>query len=140
MSAKWVRETQSRIYTLLEYRTKKEIGEKYSTLRFTKEEESSTPVNVFPSVFIKFLGGNEKANSLKCDNVNAFTCTIQIDVSTNKTQGLSSAEEVIWAVVDNAKKLGFQLFFSPEPLSTGNDTKRIVARMRRVIGYNDKLN
>lgn len=139
MSAKWVRETQSRIYTLLEYRTKKDIGEKYKTIRFTKEEESSTPVNVFPNVYIKFLNGTEVAETLRGNSINAFMCTIQIDVQTNKTQGLNAAEEVIWSVVDSAKKLGFNLFFSPEPIATGNDTKRIVARMRRVIGYRDVI-
>lgn len=135
----WVNEKQSEIYTLLEYYTKSKLSGVYKNLNFTKEEESSLPTNEFPNVLIKFLNGKEKAQTIKGTTINAILCTIQIDVTSNKTQGLYVAEDVIWTVVESAKRLGFELFYSPEPMTTGNDTKRIVARMRRTIGSNDKF-
>ena len=135
----WVNEKQSEIYTLLEYYTKSKLSGVYKNLNFTKEEESSLPTNEFPNVLIKFLNGKEKAQTIKGTTINAILCTIQIDVTSNKTQGLYVAEDVIWNVVESAKRLGFELFYSPEPMPTGNDTKRIVARMRRTIGSNDKF-
>lgn len=135
----WINEKQSEIYTLLEYYTKSKLIGVYKNLNFTKEEESSLPTNEFPNVLIKFLNGKEKAQTIKGTTINAILCTIQIDVTSNKTQGLYVAEDVIWTVVESAKRLGFELFYSPEPMPTGNDTKRIVARMRRTIGSNDKF-
>lgn len=135
----WVYETQNKVYTIIKHRTEKELKAKYPKLNFTKEEEATTVQNDFPTVFIKFLNSGELAQSLKGNNINAFTCAIQIEVTTNKTQGLNVAEKVIWQTVESAKKSGFELFYSPEPMKTGNDTKRIVARMRRVIGYRDVI-
>ena len=135
----WVNEKQSEIYTLIEYYTKNKLSSVYKNLNFTKEEESSFATNEFPNVLIKFLNGKEKAQTLKGNTINSMVFAFQIDVTSNKTQGLYVAEDVIWTVVESAKRLGFELFYSPEPMPTGNDTKRIVARMRRTIGSNDKF-
>ena len=133
----WIYTFENRIYTTVKTRTVKSIGKQYPNLTFTMDEAPSDPTNHFPTVLFHYLPTNEKGQDLDGDGVHAIQSTLQIDVATNKEQGQNSARLVMWEVVEQLKKLKYQLFQSPEVINTGNETYRVVARMRRIVGASD---
>lgn len=133
----WIYTFENRIYTIVKTRATKVLGDKYKNLTFTMDEEPNDPENHFPTVLIHYLPSAEQGMTLDGEDINAFFSTVQIDVTTNKEQGQSTARLVAWEVIEQFKKLRYQLSLSPEVLNTGNDTNRVVARMRRIVGAND---
>lgn len=136
MSASWVYLAQNKIYTIVKARTEKKLITKYPSLVFTNDEKSSGNTNNFPCVYVRFQTGNSAAGSLKANKINAFRCNMAIYVTASKSQRLDGAFEVMWEVLDEFQKLGFEIG-TPEESGTGGDTKQVVARVRRLIGYND---
>lgn len=133
----WIYTFENRIYTIIKTRVEKSLKTDYLNLTFTMDDEPSDPTNHFPTVLIHFLPSAEQGATLDGEGINAIISSVQIDVSSNKTQGQKVARQVMWEVVDEFKRLRYQVKMMPEVINTGNDTNRVVCRMSRMVGAND---
>lgn len=138
MSSRWIADVESSIFTAIEYRVRNKLGDKYPELFFTRESDNDDlEENVFPTCYIWFSSVPLGAD-LSGQTVNAVRMTMEIQVSSSKSQGIEVAKDVIYEVFDNALQLAFcDIKMSPEYVDMNNDVKRMVARVSRVIGYND---
>lgn len=134
----WITDKQADIYTVVEFRANKALISVYPEIRFTQDDSAQLEPQ-FPTVYIHYLTGMETARDLESDEVNAFSCDVQIDVTVSKAQGKTAAERVMGEVVEQFKKLRFNLRGTPAPVSTGSETKQLSARMNRMIGSADAL-
>ena len=138
MSSTWIFDSENVIYTVVKKRVSTALLTAYPSLRFTSDDDNATDTQ-FPTVYIHWLPGYEMARELKNTEINAAQCDVQIEVYTNREQGQKSAKEVMAEVIQNFVILGFEIYQMPEFLSTGNDTKRMVARARRTLASGDTL-
>lgn len=137
--ASWIADVESKIFTLVKYKGEQELKEKYPNIYYTTDSEASTQTR-FPTVFINFMSTDERGQDLEGKTINGFLCTLQIEVTVSKSQGQPVAKEVIWQVIDTLKSYYcFDIFDLPKFIETGNDTRRIVARARRVIGASEQF-
>lgn len=137
MSAGWILQKQSVIYTTVKVRAMNNLSTTYPNIRFT-QDDSAQLESQFPTVYIHYLQGMETARDIEGDRVNAFTCDVQIDITVSKAQGKTAAEKVASEVAEQFKKLRFALRGTPYPVPTGNETKQISFRMSRTIGSDDE--
>ena len=137
MSASWVSDTELKINTIVTTRAKKNLITDYPNIFFTMDNETDvTPT--FPTVYIHFLPNAERGKTLDGFDINAFLCGVQIEVIVTKDQGQTTARTVMYEMLEQFKKLSFEINLMPEFTSTGDvETKEIVARCRRVIGASD---
>lgn len=142
MSVEWVRTAQTKIYTTVTTRAKKNLKTKYPDISFTEEIVSDSPYTHFPTVVIHFLTSNSVGNTFD-GGVNGFFCGVQIDVIVSKTKNLniSDAYRVMTEVLEQFFRCGFMdtQQIPNEVSTTDSDVKRVTARIRRIIGFNDKL-
>lgn len=137
MSARWVNDVQTKIYSIVKAKTVSAIGNRYPEMFFTMDNTILTNPK-FPTVYINFLRPSEQGQDLVGTDVNAIRLTVQIDVSVNKSQGLTGARDVSYEVLDHFKELGFSGNMPAFEQNT-TDIKRMTMRMSRIIGYNDIL-
>lgn len=135
----WVYKQENRIYTIILSKVKKKLEKKYPDINFTQDPEPDDTSTHFPSVYIHFLPSAEKGQTINSLGINAIYSTIQVNVTSSKTQGQTVAREVTWEVVDQLHSLQYEIMNSPEIIPTGNDTNQCVCRMRRMLGANDTL-
>ena len=135
----WVYAQENRIYTIILTKVKNALKSKYPDINFTLDPEPDDTSTHFPSVYIHFLPSSEKGQTLDASGVNAIYSTIEIQVTSSKTQGQTVAREVIWEVVDKLHSMKYEITYSPEIVPTGNDTNQCVCRMRRILGANDTI-
>ena len=137
--ASWIEDTESKIYTLIKYKGEQTFKSKYPNIYFTTDSELSTETR-FPTVFINFISNDERGKDLEGKTINGFLCTLQIEVTVSKSQGQPVAKEIIWQVIETLKSYyGFDIFDLPKFITTGNETRRIVARARRIIGASETI-
>lgn len=141
MSSQWIRNAQLKIYTIVTTRAKKNLSG-YTDLYFTEESVSDSATTHFPTVYIHFIPSSSIGNTFE-PGINGFVCGVQIDVVVSKTkkQGVTDAYKIMNEVIDQLAELRFNDVSSiPEEIKTQDtDTKRVTARIRRNIGYNDIL-
>ena len=141
MSSQWIRNAQLKIYTVVTTRAKKNLRG-YTDLYFTEESVSDSATTHFPTVYIHFMPSSSVGNTFE-PGINGFVCGVQIDVVVSKTkkQGVTDAYKIMNEVLDQLAELEFNDVSSiPEEIKTQDtDTKRVTARIRRNIGYNDIL-
>lgn len=135
----WVFLQENRIYTMVLTRAKNLMGAKYPDINFTLDPEPDDTSTHFPSVYIHFLPSPEKGQTIDANGINAIKSTIEIQVTSSKTQGQTVAREVMWNVVDILHSMKYEITYSPEIVPTGNDTNQCVARMSRMLGASDTI-
>lgn len=137
--ASWVSDVESKIYTLIKYKGEQKLKSKYPNIYYTTDSQATTQTS-FPTVYVNFMSNDERGQDLEGKTLNAFLCTLQIDVTVSKTQGQSGAKEVIWQAIDTLKLYyGFDIFDLPKIMETSNETVRVVARARRIIGASETI-
>lgn len=134
----WVYDYENRIYTIVKTRTKNALT-KYKDLNFTQDPEPDDTKPHFPTVYVHFLPSPEYGRTLDALDINAIMSTVQVEVTSSKTQGQTVARSVMWEVIEQFKKLRYDLFQSPEVIPTGNDTNCCVCRLRRMVGQCDTV-
>lgn len=135
----WFFDRENAIYTIIKTRVTNKLSTKYPNLQFTSDDSGSMKAK-FPTVYIHWIPGYEMGRELHNEKVNAFLCTVQMEVYTNKEQGQKVAKHVMAEVVQQFITLGFEINQMPEFLATNNETKRIVARARRTLAIGDLIN
>lgn len=138
MSLEWITDAQNSIATIVKTRSKKKLVTKFPNIYYTTDEESSIESN-FPTVFIHFLPSAELVPTLEGTEVSAFLCGCQVTVICNKEQGQLGCQKVMNCVLDEFKRLGFQIQLFPELNLTGNNTKQLIARVKRNVCSRDIL-
>jgi len=135
----WASERRNEIYTLIKHRATKNLVSKYPKIYFTQNDEQIVETNL-PTVFIDGLPGTEIAKTLDGKTTNGFLFDYEINVTVGKEQGQVAAEEVIWEVCSQFKKMGFEYMLSPSFKRSNNAAVEvIVARMRRKLGASDRI-
>lgn len=138
MSAQWVSGIQSKVYTIVKVRAENNLRPKYKDIRFTQDDSAQLEPQ-FPTVYIHYLQDRELATDLENNEIQAFMCNAQIDVTVSKAQGKTTAQKVMDEVVEQFKKLRFGLRGTPVFVATGSDTKQLSARVSRAIGSSDTV-
>lgn len=137
MSSTWIMQLSSIVFT----RVKTEFSEKIKTkLKMTNNNFSTTDSQnkkaVFPFVYINLLPAVEQGMDLEGIDINGGLFTFQIDVYDNQTQ--ARAREVMGEVVRIMKAMRFEITAMPS-FESSDDTERITARFRRLIGALDTI-
>lgn len=141
MSTSWVRDAQTKIYTVATTRAKKKLTSKYSKIAFTEDYASDSSIAIFPTVLIKFLPSASIGNSFEV-GINGFVCGVQIDVVVSKTEAQNNTDafKIMSTVADEFQTLGFNTNSITDFVKTSNtDIIRLTSRMSRNIGFNDVL-
>lgn len=131
----WVSDIYSIIFTRVKNEVANRVKNKYPNIRFTDSNIVPTDPK-FPTVYIHELPGVETGQDLEGLSINAFSCTIQIEVTDNVSQ--NRAIDVMKQVVASMKRMRFLVVSMPE-FQNEERKYRSVARFRRIIGYGDEL-
>jgi len=134
----WVKERENDIFTLVKLRASKNLT-KYTDLYFTQDDEQIIETRL-PTVYLHNLPSAETMRTIDGRTLNGMLFTFEISVTVSKKQGQAVANEVIWEVISQFKKLRFSLIMSPEFITSNNAAvQQIVARVRRQIGASDNI-
>lgn len=136
MANSWIYDVQTDIFTIIKTKLTGKLGADYPDLLVTMTDSLLTDTS-FPTVYLHFMQGVERANDLVNEEINAVTTTLQYEVTVSKEQGMRVANEVTSEVTDALKSLGFTLVFTPEFVHVNADTKRTIGRARRTIASGD---
>jgi hypothetical protein len=90
---------------------------------------------VFPFVYVQGLPASEQGADLQGTSINGALFTFQVDVTDNQTQ--TRARKVMTDVIRIMKTMGFEIVSMPSFEGTQDNTHRMTARFRRLIGAND---
>lgn len=135
----WVRDREYDIYTLVKTRASKILGTKYKDLYFTQDDEQIVETQL-PTVYIHNLPGRETARTINGKSLNVMDFRFEIIVTVSKKQGQKVASEVIWEIIAQFKKFGFEIMQSPSPMRSNNAAvQQFVARAHRQIGASDSI-
>jgi len=134
----WVKERENDIFTLVKLRASSNLT-KYTDLYFTQDDEQIIETRL-PTVYLHNLPSAETMRTIDGRTLNGMLFTFEISVTVSKKQGQAVANEVIWEVISQFKKLRFSLIMSPEFITSNNAAvQQIVARVRRQIGASDNI-
>lgn len=134
----WVFSIESKIYTIVKTRLEKALSTAYPDLFITQQQKLNDEPH-FPTIYIQMLNSPEMGADLEGSNVNAMMVTLETHVTVNKSQGLSGCRRVAGAVLDNFKKLRFNVTNRGEITRETSDNYIIISRFRRVIGANEEI-
>jgi len=134
----WVAEKQTTIYSRVKAILMSKLKSKYSTLYVT--EDNVTPTDTqFPTVYIAFLGANERGMTLDGKTINAVETIVEVHVKTTKAQGMLVNNDVAWEVVEAFKTMGFIAKMPNIPISNLDGVYESVSRFSRLIGQGDVI-
>lgn len=136
--ASWIADVEAKLHTLVKYKGEKTFKKDYPNIYYTTDNMASTETH-YPTVYMKFLPNGESGRDLEGNRINAYLCGIQLEVIVSKSQGQTLAKKVMWQAIETLQSKGFEVFNTPEDISTSADNKRYVARVRRNIGFNDYI-
>jgi hypothetical protein len=112
----------------------KSLSGYYPNLNITDDDKQLEKPS-FPTVFVQDIGGAEQGQDIEGKSVNAVLSTIQIDVVDNEKR--SNVREVMSEMIRIMKSMGYSITTTANFERTTDNTYRMVARFRRMIGYND---
>lgn len=130
----WIMDIPLKVLTRLRVEGNKSLSEYYPDLNITDDDKQLDNPS-FPTVFVQDIGGAEQGQDIEGKSINAVLSTIQIDVVDNKKR--SNVREVMAEMIRIMKTMGYEVVTSANFERTQDNTYRMVARFRRMIGYND---
>ena len=134
----WVYDRQTTVYSRVKAMLTAKLKSKYPNLNVT--QDNATPTNSqFPTIYIAFIGANERGETLDGTTINAVNMTVEVHIKTTKTQGVVSNNEIAWDVVDIFKTMGFTATMPNIPTSDVNGVYESVSRYSRIIGQGDVI-
>ena len=118
--------------------TTAKLKSKYPNLYVT--QDNATPTNSqFPTIYVSFIGANERGQTLDGTTVNAVSMTVEVHILTTKAQGVVANNEIAWTLVDIFKTMGFTATMPNTPTSDVNCIYESVSRYSRIIGQGDVI-
>lgn len=132
-SDRWYEKLESNIYTLVSYRTKRELDGKTSkAIKFTNVG-SSEANPYFPTCYMHELQPIESGQDVTGDSINAVVETMECVVY---ARDKAECRLILNEVVHQMKQLRFAVNAMPI-ISTDSNIHSGVARFRRLIGASD---
>lgn len=132
----WVFDIEPKIYTIIKTRLEKALLTNYPNLYITQQEKLNDDTSL-PTIFIKMLDSPEMGADLDNTTVNAMMATFEVHITIAKNgtdNGLAGLRKLAAAVLENFKKLRFNVIFRGEINRETSDTYTMISRYRRVIG------
>lgn len=131
----WTEEIGRKIFTIVKYRSEKELKSEYPNILFTETDKPKSPQSSFPTVFVRELDTVGVGDTLEGTEEVAIRFSREIKVMHDKSQ--NDARKVIYHVLGQFKKLGFNITY---PSLTNSTTYyEYTARVNRVIGSGDVI-
>ena len=136
----WVYDRQISIYSRVNALLLSKLTKKHRDLNFniTMDNAQSTSAK-FPTVYITFIGADERGQTLDGKNINAVNMTVEVHVLTTKSQGASLNSEIAWEATEAFKSMGFTATMPNIPLGNSESVYESVSRYSRIIGQDDVL-
>lgn len=135
----WVYSVESKIYTIIKTRLTNALQSTYPNLLVTQQQKLNDKPQL-PTIYIKMLGSPEIGADLEGSTVNAMLVTFETHITVSKDSGLSALRKISAEVLDNFKKLRFEMVMRGEFTRETTDTYTSLSRFRRVIGGNEEIN
>lgn len=137
MASDWIMKTQSIVFTRIKTQFSEKIKNKNKiTDKNFSTVDSQNKKAVFPFVYVNLLSAVEQGMDLEGKDINGGLFTFQIDVYDNQSQ--TKAKEVMSEIVHIMKTMRFEITEMPS-FENDNNTYRMTARFRRIIGFLDIL-
>lgn len=137
MASDWIMKTQSIVFTRIKTQFSEKIKNKNKiTDKNFSTVDSQNKKAVFPFVYVNLLPAVEQGMDLEGKDINGGLFTFQIDVYDNQSQ--TKAKEVMSEIVHIMKTMRFEITEMPS-FENDNNTYRMTARFRRIIGFLDIL-
>ena len=134
----WVNDRQTTIYSRVKGILSSKLSKKYDSFLIT--EDNTTPTEaVFPTVYITFVGMNERGQTLDGITINAVNMTAEVHVKTSKAQGMIDNRNIAWDVVEAFKTIGFSAIMPNIPTSNFDGVYESVSRYSRIVAQGDIL-
>ena len=130
---RWYESLESTIYTLVNFRTKRDLeGKTSKPIKFTTiGENNASPY--FPTVYLHELQPAEYGEDLEGSSVNALMVTMECIVYSRDKQ---ECKLIVNEVVHQMKRLHFSVTAMPI-MSTADNIHSGIARFRRIVGSSD---
>lgn len=138
MSAKWVADRQTTIYSRVNGILLSKLKRKYPTLIVTQDNATPTKTQL-PSIYIYFIGAYERGQTLDGTTINAVNMTAEVHVKTQNDNGAIDNNDIAWEVVDAFKTFGFTAEMPPMATSNYDGVYESVSRFSRIIGQGDLI-
>ena len=135
----WAFDIEPKIYTIIKTRLEKALKTTYPNLYVAQQEKIDAEPQ-FPTVILQMLSSPEIGADLNNTTVNAMLVTWESHITVSKTMGMSVLRKVSAEVLDNFKKLRFNVADRGEISRETPDTYVLISRFRRVIGGNEEIN
>jgi len=138
----WVFSIEPKIYTIIKTRLENALKTTYPDLYITQQEKLNDETSL-PTIFIKMLDSPEIGADLDNTTVNALMATFEVHITIAKNgtdNGLAGMRKLASAVLENFKKLRFNVIFRGEINRETSDTYSFISRYRRVIGAEEEIN
>ena len=136
----WVADRQTTIYSRVEAILISKLGDKYPDLNVTMDNAMLQSAK-FPTVYITFIGANEKGQTLDGAEINAVDMVAEVHIKTSKsqTQPMIENKAIAWDVVDAFKTMRFNVLMPNIPTSNVDGVYESVSRFSRIIGQGDVI-
>lgn len=134
----WVTDRRTTIYSRAGAILQSKLGEKYTGLNVTMDN-APPQKSQFPTVYITFIGANERGQTLNGTTINAVNMVAEVHVKTSKAQGMIVNNEVADEVVSAFKTMGFTAMMPNIPISNIDGVYESVSRFSRIIGQGDVI-
>ena len=134
----WVAERQTTVYSRANALLRSRLGSKYKNLLVTQDNATPTKPQ-FPTIYIAYIGANERGQTLDGTTINAVEMTAEVHVKTSNAQGAIENNDVAWEVVDVFKAMGFNATMPPMATSNYDGVYESVSRFSRIIGQGDVI-
>lgn len=134
----WVADRQTTIYSRVDAILQSKLGDKYKDLNVTMDNAPSKNVK-FPTVYIDFVGVNERGRTLEGSTINAVEMVAEVHIKTSKAQGLIANNDIAWDVVEAFKTMRFITVMPNIPTSNVDGVYESVSRFSRIIGEGDVI-
>lgn len=135
----WVFNIESKIYTIVKTRLTNTLKDVYPKLLITQQQRLNDDTQL-PVIYIKMLDSPEIGADLDGSTVNAMLVTFETHITVSKDSGLSGLRKISASVLENFKKLRFQMATRGEITRETSDTYTTISRYNRVIGAEEEIN
>lgn len=135
----WVFNIESKIYTIVKTRLTNALKDVYPKLLITQQQRLNDDTQL-PVIYIKMLDSPEIGADLDGATVNAMLVTFETHITVSKDSGLSGLRKISASVLENFKKLRFQMTTRGEITRETSDTYTTISRYNRVIGAEEEIN